>query len=937
MGVLDRLENLGGELNNEGVTSEVKAPTDVFIEKLKSKGYNMDEIEPILRTQGNQLIISGAGSGKALTNNTRVKTDVGYTEIGNLKIGDKVVGGDGYVHNVTGVYPQGKKDIYELVLSDGQVISCCSEHLWNVHVIRNGRYNKEIQTYSTNWLYSNFNNNDFVLEMVGETSEYEIEHANMYTLVVRRMCSETANNFLKRQDEGFGIVKSFAEGILLKVHNKGYGIKRYFAENYLLNDSELFEKLEDGKYKYIGVNYSDEIKKLIREIMLGIGYREKNNTFFKKPLEIVDIKKTSRESEMTCITVDSPDHTFVIEDWVVTHNTTTLIFKIMYDIISGEATKVVNINDNHILVTDKIWVSTFLKSGAEELKTRLGTIQRSLGYYDTSEGIVFSTMHAEFKRALTAMGVKLNLMSNSDCIAMIKKTVDSLRIKHKNGRNLTQEDYFQIQGIITYARNRLDNKRYDNPACDEYGITPIVLDSIIEGYKKRRDVENKHDFEDLQELLYEALYTNPNPAVQQFISERYNYIYLDEFQDTSQIQYAILKWYGVNYLSDNKGSAKGKVVGVGDPAQCIYGWRGSDNNIIEWQFEQDFAPVWNSLSTNYRCPSNILNPVINSISLNKTKHSIELKSSREGGEMNAFSFSNNKGMIEHLMKDIESDLQKGYNVAILCRTNFDGMIPAFTLEQQHRFDFSISGSNMTLNSALPRSIFRCASLFTERSTNAVRQSLEILVGKQNAWKIKEFMYVLQNDKESIFTVSLDDIEYSVPFLYELIVNLREYHDRNEDIEGLKYLYNYMLTEVYGGIGTYCENARAYIELLLVIIDSNKFDNVFDFCEKIQEYSDNLNLRIAKPKVPIQIATVHEYKGKERDSIYIWNDSIDIFPSKRADLNNEDELAEERRVHYIAWTRAKKKLTVYTKKGARGRFLNECKVDVQNGDVIGGSL
>ena len=675
-----------------------------------------------------------------------------------------------------------------------------------------------------------------------------------------------------------------------------------------------------------------------KELTKSVGYTvDEKGIFSKKPLEIMEIKKTLVEKEMTCITVDSPDHTFVIEDWVVTHNTTTLIFKIMYDIISGEATKIVNINDNNIRVTDKIWVSTFLKSGAEELKKRLGIAQTEMGYFDTSDGIVFSTLHAEFKRALTAMGVKLNLMSNSDCISMIKKTADSLRIRHKNGKNLTQEDYFQIQGIITYARNRLDNKRYDNPACEEYGITPIILDSLIDGYKKRRDVENKHDFEDLQELLYDALYTNPNPAVQKFISERYNYIYLDEFQDTSQIQYAILKWYGVNYLSQNTGSARGKMVAVGDDDQAIYSWRGSDVDIITWQFEQDFSPVVNQLTTNYRCPSNILEPVISSIVLNKKRHIKELKSSRDGGEMYAYSFADNRGMIMRLMNDIEEDLQKGYNIVILCRTNFDGMIPAFTLEQQHRFDFSISGTNMTLNSALPRSIFRCASLFTERSTNAVRQSLELLVGRQNAWKIKEFVYVLQNDKESIFTIDLEDIKFSVPFLYDLISTLREYRDRNEDIEGLKYLYNYMMTEVYQGDSTYCENARAYIELLLVIIDTHNFDNVFDFCEKIQEYSDNLVLRVGKPKVPIQIATVHEYKGKERDSVYIWNDSTDIFPSKRADLSNEEELEEERRVHYIAWTRAKKKLTVYAKRGQQGRFLIECKTDVKNGEIIGGRI
>lgn len=932
MGVLDRLENLGQELSaGKSELHKVQTPTEVFIDKLKSKGYNMEEMAPVLRTQGNQLIISGAGSGKALSNDTKVRTPDGFKPIGEMQVGDLVIGGDGNSHKVSGVFPQGKKSAYKIVLSDGQTILCCKDHLWNVKVVRdcNNKKDVKIGTYSTKWLHSNFNNSTFVLEMVGDCVE-DIEFTEEMS---ERLTEITREAAIEKYNTG----KTMYECLIKRLINEDIQLRRHYV-NIVLESEFVFNKVGDGQYKFNSKKYSNIVLEFFKELTKSVGYTvDEKGIFSKKPLEIMEIKKTLVEKEMTCITVDSPDHTFVIEDWVVTHNTTTLIFKIMYDIISGEATKIVNINDNNIRVTDKIWVSTFLKSGAEELKKRLGVAQTEMGYFDTSDGIVFSTLHAEFKRALTAMGVKLNLMSNSDCISMIKKTADSLRIRHKNGKNLTQEDYFQIQGIITYARNRLDNKRYDNPACEEYGITPIILDSLIDGYKKRRDVENKHDFEDLQELLYDALYTNPNPAVQKFISERYNYIYLDEFQDTSQIQYAILKWYGVNYLSQNTGSARGKMVAVGDDDQAIYSWRGSDVDIITWQFEQDFSPVVNQLTTNYRCPNNILEPVINSIVLNKKRHIKELKSSREGGEMYAYSFADNRGMIMRLMNDIEEDLQKGYNIVILCRTNFDGMIPAFTLEQQHRFDFSISGTNMTLNSALPRSIFRCASLFTERSTNAVRQSLELLVGRQNAWKIKEFVYVLQNDKESIFTIDLEDIKFSVPFLYDLISTLREYRDRNEDIEGLKYLYNYMMTEVYQGDSTYCENARAYIELLLVIIDTHNFENVFDFCEKIQEYSDNLVLRVGKPKVPIQIATVHEYKGKERDSVYIWNDSTDIFPSKRADLSNDEELEEERRVHYIAWTRAKKKLTVYAKRGQQGRFLIECKTDVKNGEIIGGRI
>jgi DNA helicase-2/ATP-dependent DNA helicase PcrA len=329
--------------------------------------------------------------------------------------------------------------------------------------------------------------------------------------------------------------------------------------------------------------------------------------------------------------------------------------------------------------------------------------------------------------------------------------------------------------------------------------------------------------------------------------------------------------------------------------------------------------------------------VISSIEKNKNRHKKLLRSYKEGGEMYAYSFHDNKSMINRLMKDITEDMQNNMNVVILCRTNFDGMIPAFTLEQQHKFDFSISGENMTLNSALPRSIFRCASLFTERSTNAVKSTLELLAGRNSAWTIKELVYTMQNDKSSIFTMDFDDIKYSVPQLADLIGVLRHYRENNSDMEGLKYLYSYMLTEVYAGDNSYCENARAYIEVLLHIIDTNRFDTVFDFCDKVQEYSDNLQLRVNKPKVPIQIATVHEYKGKERDSVYIWNDSMGVFPASKADMKEQEEMEEERRVHYIAWTRAKKKLTVYTKKDNRGIFLNETTVEVVSGESIGGSL
>ena len=230
------------------------------------------------------------------------------------------------------------------------------------------------------------------------------------------------------------------------------------------------------------------------------------------------------------------------------------------------------------------------------------------------------------------------------------------------------------------------------------------------------------DFEDLQELLYKYLYVTPNKAVQDFVAGRYKYIYLDEFQDTSQIQYAILKFYARGRLVFNKETKAGyeepifdglytpfedrdkRIIALGDDDQCIYSWRGSDIRIISEWFERDFKPTVTQLTVNYRCPENILKPVIPSIEKNKFRHQKPLVSYNKGGEFNIYSSDDVFFMLEDMCKKITEDVEKGLSVAIICRTNYDGVLPALYLEMLHKFKFSVSGVNMTLNTALPKKL-----------------------------------------------------------------------------------------------------------------------------------------------------------------------------------------------------------------------------------------
>lgn len=647
--------------------------------------------------------------------------------------------------------------------------------------------------------------------------------------------------------------------------------------------------------------------------------------------------------------------------------TSCLIFKIMKDIVTGEVMKSVTIPDGQtVRVLDSIFVGTFLKSGAEELKQKLTAWQRKIGYSITSDRVTFSTLHAEFKRALNDMGVKTPIAKDSDLFKYICKSVDSLGIT-RDGSKLNKEDYFIIQSIITFYRSRLDDKKYSHPSCSEYGLTPTVLDMIVRDYSYQKKVDNAMDFEDLQDLLYQYLYVTPNKAVQDFIANRYKYIYLDEFQDTSQVQYAILKFYARGRLKQNKIAGfeslddenlkqlytgietLGKITVIGDDDQCIYGWRGSDVEIICNDFDKDFAPCISELTVNYRCPENVLNAIVPSIIKNTRRASKQLKSSKKGGEFNAYAFTNIKNMLSQLSLEIEKDMNNNNSVAIICRTNFDGMIPAFMLEMKGKYDYSISGDNMTLNSPLPKKILAVTSIFTERSTMAVRNTLEMFVPRYAQWKVKELVQTLKNDdtvsnRASIWNLPEADIEYSCPEILSfvrdiksIIYNEQGVKDRKLEVEGLKYIYCWLTVNVFGGDSAYCMSARAYIDALLYLLDSKDFESVFDFLDTVNMYNERLHARIKKKGARIDVVTVHEFKGKERDCTYIWNDSEGVFPSSKTDIDDIDQLEEERRVHYIACTRARVKNVILFLQGKAGLFLNEMQVKAINPTAVRGSL
>lgn len=610
--------------------------------------------------------------------------------------------------------------------------------------------------------------------------------------------------------------------------------------------------------------------------------------------------------------------------------TTGLIFKISFDITTGEATRIAKVNGNEIRVLDRIWVCTFLKSGADELKSKLSLWQRKLGLMDTSDSMAFSTLHAEFKRALTALGVTTNIIDSSVNSKNLKKVVGKYALEY-DGKPLNSDMLRDLESAFTYTRNRLDEKRYNRSIYQELDIGPTIIDAMLREWKSMRMDLGCVDFEDLQELLYHECIVKNNVDVINFLRNRYNYIYVDEFQDTSQIQYALLKIYA---------SGAKKIVAIGDDDQTIYSWRGSYNKIITDEFAKDFNPTISNLSVNYRCPNNILDAIKSSLEKNENRFKKELKSYNTGGLFRVGAYSSYKGMVECLSDMIYEDVKANKSVAVLCRVNSDGLLPALMLDRLGKFQYTISGDGMTLDSYIGRSVVNIAKLFTEKSSLAVSNTLSMLTW--NKYSINNIMKVCKNNKISFWEIPDKDLGYSCPDIAEKLKMWKQWRQAFGDIEALRMIYYYFRTEVFvkdNQYNTVCKSVISSIETMLSI---SKSDNVEDFLEELDSINERLKARKKKFNgSKVRIATVHEFKGKEADSVYVWNDSVDIFPHKDCDLEDEEELEEERRVHYIACTRARKINTILYVKNKPGMFLQE--MDLSNAkniskvEKVGGDL
>lgn len=627
--------------NKESELNKLERQLISDMEKVNGLKYSEEQIN-VLTTHGNMAIIACAGSGKALRYGTRVLTIKGWKNIEDLTFNDKLLTYDGKVQNILGIYPQGKKKIYKVKFSDGSVVDCCSEHLWEIKT-----------SLSSEWLVENtlsiqerLKRNETVIipnvtskllnhkGLITSISEVNKCYINEYNKSVELNKPSKLLDYLGQvfniMDEEDNIVEFLSRAF--KNINEDY-LNRIFTiemANIIRDISIISGKFyvlienDDNTYKLVETYKTNTIKSKYESLNKNsMEYYDIVDTYRHNRV-IVDIEETEEEDDMVCIKVSDPSCLYVIDNFIVTHNTTVLTNLIVKRVLTGE------IKDFRRMIC-----TTYSTGGATEMETRLNALLNRFNI-NTSESnkIRVYTLHAFFLHILRTFGVDKAVCKDSVRLNLIASSAKECNLE------LRDNDLDDLSNLISYQTNCLltDEQVLNSEANTFDNLDIKTYSSIRKLFAKKKNDSNIMDFDDMQTFLYVWLCkykdsTNPIERntyvnVRAYCRSIYDDFYIDEAQDVSKIQFEIIKSL-VTVENDTSKLDKNLVL-VGDDDQCLVG---------------DTSIMLSNLTTK---------------KMEDIKSGNEIKTVKEGklqnGKVSNFSISSEEGLI------LEIKTKKGYTL-----------------------------------------------------------------------------------------------------------------------------------------------------------------------------------------------------------------------------------------------------------------------------------
>ena len=581
------------------------------------------------------------------------------------------------------------------------------------------------------------------------------------------------------------------------------------------------------------------------------------------------------------------------------------------------------------VLESNILAITFTNKAAKEMKERIYSL---VG--ETSKYIWINTFHSMCVRILRQhidlLGYNKNftILDTSEQKTIIKNIVKEL--------NLSEDSYQpnNILKIISNSKNSMISVN-EMKAQARFGFMKNVAE-IYEYYQKYLKKNSVLDFDDL--MLKTIVLFEKHPEVLAIYQNKFEYIHVDEYQDTNVIQYKLIKM--LSEIHKN-------ICIVGDDDQSIYSWRGAcSDNIIN--FEKDYEDVEVIfLDQNYRSNSTILDAANAVIKNNTYRKDKALWSENKGGDkITVYAATNDKDETDDIAKKILDLKAQGVDykdIAILYRANY----------------LSRSMENSCMVFGIPYKLIGSLKFLQRQEIRDLLAYMNVIVNKNDEFSLRRIINVPKRGIGASSMAKIDNYaeQYGLS-LFKALKNIdmigvskkiiTNIHLLTQLIEKYSQTEQYSIEDLIVGIykdsgyeSMLKESADAYaesrIENISELVSSAKQfssmnDNLIDFISEMSLTSDADD---ENEDDSVVLSTVHAAKGLEYRVVFIMGLEENLFPSIRDAESSEDErnkMEEERRLAYVAITRAKEKLFMSyanrrmqfgsIKNNKRSRFLDE---------------